>query len=132
MTIQANKKIVDAFLAEFDRRNIPGLLGMMTDDATWWVNGTPELFDGARTRSKAEIAEVWQGLFDRLEGGLTMNVVSIIGEGDSVAAEVACRAITTTGRAYENDYYMVFVLRDRRIAAVREYTDLLHAAETFA
>lgn len=132
MCVQANKKIVAAFLAVFEHRDIASLLGMMTDDATWWLNGRPELFEGAGTRARAEIAEVWQDLYDKLEGGLTMRVVSMIGDDDRVAAEVACRAILKTGRLYENGYSMVFLLRDGKIAAVREYTDLLQAAKAFA
>lgn len=132
MNPQDNKRIVEDFLGEFDNRNVPKLLGMMTDDATWWVNGNPELFSGARTHSKPEIAKVWQSLFDGLRGGLAMRSVSMIAEHDRVAAEVTCHATTKSGRDYENDYNFVFVVRDGRIAGVREYTDLLHAAETFA
>jgi ketosteroid isomerase-like protein len=36
---------------------------------------------------------------------------------------------SATGRAYDNSYCAIFVIRDGQIAEVREYPDSLHAAE---
>jgi len=125
------KRVVASYLAHFGTGDVRAVLDMMTDDATWWVNGRPDLFPGAGSWTKAEMADVWRGLYARLDGNLAMEPTGMVAEHDRVASEVRSRAITTTGKTYANNYLMLFVLRDGRIAQVREYTDLLHAAAVF-
>ncbi|TBU77319.1 nuclear transport factor 2 family protein [Phytopseudomonas daroniae] len=131
MSIEENKRIVEVFCGHFEHAAIDDVLEMMSDDATWWVNGKPRLFPGAGLKTKAEMARVWHGLYASLDGGLRMEVADMIAEGDRVAAEVRSQAATKTGKRYENDYHMLFRLRDGKVVEVREYTDLMHAAEIF-
>ena len=131
MSTEQNKAVVRDFCDLFGRSAIDEALGMMTDDATWWVNGKPHLFAGSGTRTRAEMAVIWPGLYAALDGGLHMNVLDMIAEGDRVAAEIRSHAVTRTGQVYENDYHMLFTLRDGKVARVKEYTDLMHAAEIF-
>jgi hypothetical protein len=58
-----------------------------------------------------------------------MRVTGVIAESDSVAAEVRSHAPTTFGSVYANEYHFLITVRDGRIAAVRKYTDLMHAAD---
>ena len=52
-------------------------------------------------------------------------------EGDRAVLEwQVTGTATATGRAYDNDYCGVFVIRNGRIAEVREYLDSQHVAET--
>jgi ketosteroid isomerase-like protein len=132
MSIQDNKRIVADYLARFGRADIQGVLAVMADDATWWVNGRPELYPDAGTRTKAEMAEAWRELYELLDGPLTMDPLSMVAEDDHVAAEVRSQAVTKTGRVYENYYHMLFTIRDGKIFGVREYTDLLHPLAVFA
>ena len=127
MSTEENKGIVAAYLGHFGRSDIQAVLADMTDDATWWVVGRPELFRGAGTRTKAEMADAWRDLYAVLNGGLAMNVVTMTAEGDRVSAEVRSDAHTKGGKDYQNDYHMLFTVRDGKIAAVREYTDLIYA-----
>jgi ketosteroid isomerase-like protein len=60
-----------------------------------------------------------------------MQVINMIGEGDSVAAEARSYATTKTGKVYQNEYFILFKIRDGKIAVVREYTDLMHVQEIF-
>lgn len=131
MRVEQNKHVVQTFCDLFGRSAIDEALDMMTDDATWWINGKPHLFAGSGTRTKAEMAVIWPGLYASLDGGLQMNVLDMIGEGDRMAAEIRSHAVTRTGQVYENDDHMLFTLRDGKIARVKEYTDLMHAAEIF-
>lgn len=131
MSSEHNKRTVAAFCAHFEHAAIDAVLEMMSDDATWWVNGKPHLFSGAGLKTKAQMAQLWPALYASLEGGLRMEVVSMLAEGDRVAAELRSHAVTTDGKRYENDYHMLFTLRDGKVVEVKEYTDLMHATEVF-
>jgi len=82
MSIEANKRIARQYFDLFGRSAVADILAMMTDDATWWVNGKPHLFSGAGTKTKAEMARLWPALYASLPGGLQMSVVGMIAEGD--------------------------------------------------
>lgn len=131
MSAEANKLVVKKFNSCFELSAIDEVLGMMTDDATWWVNGKPHLFSGAGTKTKAEMAQIWNDLFASLQGGLKMDVLAMIAEGDLVAAEIRSHAVTKSGKVYENDYHMLFTVLEGKIVQVKEYTDLMHAVEIF-
>lgn len=131
MDSEYNKKVVAQFCESFGRADFNAILDMMADDATWWVLGKQHLFPDAGIRSKAEMAKAWPALYAKLEGGLNLEVLGMIAEGSRVAAEVRSDARTKAGKRYENDYHFIFELKAGKISAVREYTDLMHAAETF-
>ncbi|MEE2951875.1 MAG: nuclear transport factor 2 family protein [Pseudomonadota bacterium] len=131
MGIEGNKRVVQTFMGLFETAAIARALEMMTDDATWEVVGKAHLYDGVGVHTRDQMARGWLKLFETLKGGLQMRVTNMIGEGDFVVAEVRSDATTRTGKRYENDYHFLIAVRDGRIARVKEYTDLMHAAEVF-
>lgn len=131
MSIQDNKLIVREFCDHFKRSDAAGMIEQMTDDATWWVNGKPHLFSSAGTKTREEVARMLQNMFAAYTGGLDVEIIQMIGEGDSVAAEARSHAITKSGKVYANEYSFLFNIRDGKIASIREYTDLLHVLEIF-
>lgn len=126
-----NKRLIASYLGQFGQRDIDAVLDMMADDATWWVNGRPGSDPDSGARTKAEMELLWRDLYERIDGGLEMGIISLIGEGDRVVAEARAHAVTRTGRTYQNGYIFLFTLRDGAIAEVREYTDLRRADEAF-
>ena len=120
MTIQDNKQTVCEYLAHFRNAAIPDLLQAIGEDATWWIIGKPELFSSAGTKSKADMERIWRSLFSRMKNGLEMTVIGMVAEGDKVAAEIRSRADLTDGRVYENQYHMLFTIRNGKIVEVRE------------
>jgi ketosteroid isomerase-like protein len=118
MSIEANKAIVQQFLAKFGSGDADGLIDSLTDDATWWIGGKPDQLPQAGMKTKEGISAV------RIRG--------MIGEGDKVAAEVEAHGEITNGRIYNNEYHFLFTIRDGRIAAVKEYNDTLHLKTIFA
>ena len=44
MNTKENKSFVGRFLSHFEKGGVNELLDMMSNDATWWVNGKPHLF----------------------------------------------------------------------------------------
>ncbi len=131
MSVEDNKRIVREFCGHFGTSNADGLIDAMTEEATWWVNGKPHLFPSAGTKTKAEAANMFRNMFAAYSDGLNMHVISMIGEGDDVAAEARSYATTHSGKTYANEYAFIFKIRDGKIASVREYTDLMHVQETF-
>ncbi len=129
MSIEGNKQAVTRFCAGFGEADIDGVLDMMTDDATWRVMGKPHLYSGAGIKTKAKMESIWRDMYAGFAEPLRMDVVDMVAEGDRVAAECRCHAVTRDGKVYQNDYHILFRLRDGRIAEVREYTDLMHAQE---
>lgn len=129
---QAAKAVVAEFLGHFRTADVHALTQMMTEDAVWWTNGRTDLWAGAGSRTRSEIADTWRGLFSRLDGGLDMAVLSMVAEGFEVAAQARARATTRTGQVYDNGYHFLVTVRDGKVAAVKDYTDLLHAAVVFS
>ncbi|MBY3246467.1 nuclear transport factor 2 family protein [Rhizobium leguminosarum] len=131
MSVEDNKRIVREFCYHFKTSNADGLIDGMTEDATWWVNGKPHLFPSAGTKTKTEAASMFRNMFTAYSNGLDMKVINLIGEGDSIAAEARSQATTKSGKIYENEYFILFKIRDGKIASAREYTDPMHVQETF-
>jgi ketosteroid isomerase-like protein len=131
MKLQENKHAVLGFCAHFKRAAIADLLDGMSEDATWWILGKPHLFSGAGTKSKADMERIWGGLFRHMKDGLQMTVIGMVAEGDKVAAEIRSHADLTDGRSYENQYHMLFTLRQGKIVEVKEYADTLLIANVF-
>jgi len=129
MNTTANKNLVGNFIGHFENGSVTELLDMMSNDATWWVNGKSHLFAFAGLKTKAEMLPVLNELFAVFNGGLRMELMSSIGEGEMVAVEARSRGVTKGGKLYENEYHMMFRVRDGEIVEVREYTDPMHAVE---
>jgi ketosteroid isomerase-like protein len=60
-----------------------------------------------------------------------MTVIGMVAEEDKVAAEICSHAELTDGKLYENQYQMLFTLRQGKIVEAREYTDTLLIAHLF-
>ena len=131
MKLQENKHAVLSFCAHFKEAPIADLLDAMSEDATWWILGKPHLFSGAGTKSKADMECIWGDLFRHMRDGLQMTVIGMVAEGDKVAAEIRSHADLTDGRIYENQYHMLFTLRQGKIVEVKEYADTLLIANVF-
>jgi len=132
MNTTANKKLVARFLGQFESGLANELLDMMSDEATWWVNGKPHLFAFAGLKTKVEMRPALDELFAFFEGGLKMELKSLIGEGDTVAVEARSHGLTKSGKHYDNEYHMLFRLREGEIVELREYTDPMHAMEVLS
>ena len=123
---QADKALCARLFERFSAGDIPGVLNLMTDDATWWLPGKPGQLPVVGTRSKAQIARLFQAMVGQLEGPLVMTVKSAIAEGGEVAMEVESLGRLKNGRTYNQEYHFRIQVRDGKISAVREYLDTLH------
>jgi uncharacterized protein len=124
--LQANKAVAASMLEFFSAGDVPGVLNLMTDDATWWLPGKPGQLPVTGTRTKPQITRLFQAMTSQLDGPLKMTLDSIMAEGDEVAMEARSLGHLKNGRTYEQQYHFRIKLRGGKICAVREYLDTLH------
>jgi uncharacterized protein len=122
----SNKAVCARLFERFSAGDIPGVMDLMADDATWWLPGKPGQLPVIGTRTKAQIAKLFHAMTSQLEGPLKMDVKSAIAEGEEVAMEVESLGHLKNGRTYNQLYHFRIVVRDGRISAVREYLDTYH------
>ena len=127
MSTADNKATAREFFARFSASDIPGAMALMTDDATWWIPGKPELNPVAGLYQKDRITALFYAMLKRLTSGLKMTPTGMIAEGDRVAVEVVSAGDLTNGRHYRQEYHMLIEFREDKISAVREYLDTQHA-----
>jgi uncharacterized protein len=131
MNTEQNTQLARSFFERFDANDIAGVLDLLADDASYWLAGKPGQLPGVGTLSKAQIAEVYQRMGERLTDGLRMTVRNTVAEGDQVALEVVSHGVLKNGRVYDNEYHLLMRLRGDKIVAVREYYDSFHVWDTW-
>jgi uncharacterized protein len=130
MSAEANKALVAEFFATFSSGNVPAILDMMDDSASWWVSGRLEGMSGSY--SKADFGPLLEGakaLY--VEKALRIMPISMIAEGDKVAVEAEGYAALNDGRVYAPGYHFLVTLKDSKIFKVREYMDTAQARDIF-
>ena len=127
MSAEENKHVVLSFFENFSAGKVDAALAMLADTATWWVAGNPEQFALAGTRTKAQFAELVNGIGAAMPKGLRVTLKGLTAEGERVAVEAESYGETATGKIYNNLYHFLFEVRGGKIQAVREYLDTMHA-----
>jgi len=127
----SNKEVAAELFARLTKRDIPGVLALMTDDAVWRIAGKKELSSSAGDYGKERIGRLFNRMLSALENGLAMTVLSSIAEADAVAMEVESSGDLKNGRRYRQQYHFHIEFRDGKIARVHEYLDTQHAFEVW-
>ena len=129
-TPEADKELAARFFAAFSTGDVPAILALMHDDATWWVSGNVKGFSG--TYDKATLGQLLAGVKDVYrQGALRIRPLSMIAENGKVAVEAESYAELKNGRIYNSSYHFLVETRDGLILRVREYMDTLHAQQVF-
>jgi ketosteroid isomerase-like protein len=122
------RTVLEAYLEALTAGDLDRIANSFTEDATWSLHGTLPV--SGTKHGREEIMEFLVSAGTLCEPDAVFTFGEILAEGDRAVLEWNKRGVgTATGKAYDNDYCGVFVVRDGRIAAVREYLDSLHAAE---
>jgi uncharacterized protein len=125
---ERTRSVVSGYLDALQRGDLAALRASFSPDATWSLGGALPV-SGTWTGPEGIIDGFLAAMVDRLdaERPLTQEVTGLVVDGDTAVAEWTSRATTRSGRAYENDYAVVFVVREGKVAAVREYFDTAYA-----
>ena len=122
---QVIRRYLDALLAG----DVETVRDSFAVDATWTIHGDLPIAGPWHGRDRIVddfLGAVGGSLFEA--GSQAFEFPTMIAEGDTVALEWRVRARTARGADYENAYCGIFVVRDGRIAVVREYLDSGYAA----
>lgn len=122
MSAEANKQMMKSIFEELAKGNSRPYLAALSPDFEMTVTGqTPwsGTFRGPRVREFYDA--VWANYADRY----TTMAVNLLADGDTVVVESRGCVTTVRGDLYNNQYCLIFELRDGRIMAQREYADTL-------
>lgn len=127
-TTESNKEVVKSLFAAFGDRNIKQIVGLLDDEATWWVSGNLSI---SKTYTKPEFENLLIGMHELVDGAIKLTPRGFTAEGERVAVEAESLAKTRTGRTYKNLYHFLFEFRNGKVLRVKEYMDPMHVNEVF-
>ncbi|MCU1785203.1 nuclear transport factor 2 family protein [Pseudomonas sp. 13B_2.1_Bac1] len=110
-----NTALVRKYMELVAASDIDSALDLAADDATFWhpMSGTV---------GKEALREQFKQL-GTLMRSFSSQVITTTAEADRVSVEVEAQAEFSNGRHYQNQYHFMFVVRDGKIQASREYVD---------
>lgn len=126
--IQANKQVVRDFLAALGRGDVDGIAATLAPEAEAIATGTSFM---SGTRDRETILATAGTLGAITQDGIAFEILSMTAEDDRVSAEAKGRSTLVNGTPYNNEYHMLFRIRDGRIAQIREYFCTKLTEETF-
>jgi ketosteroid isomerase-like protein len=117
-----NRKLMESIFARVAAGDRSALVDALADDVTMRVTGH---YSWSRTfKGKAALVRELYGYLNTLlaEGRRTIPLRFIAGD-DHVVVEAQGDMRTKAGVPYENEYCLIYRLRDGRIVEIREYCD---------
>lgn len=117
------ESVVRAYFANLAAGNARAAFALLASDVSYRLMGTTPI-SGESHGLSGFIEHTLKPFTSRLEGGAIQLVPDeFLPGGDAVVVLAHSIARGTTGLPYENEYAMVFRVRDGLITAVREYLD---------
>lgn len=125
-----SKAVLERYVAAVQAGDEEAIRDAFAPDAVWQLDG--ELPISGTWRGRETILNDFLGtaMSYYRPGSVSLEITSLIADGDRVAMEWTSRAHTRDGEPYENHCIGVFTVRDGKIARVREYMDTLYAYRT--
>jgi uncharacterized protein (TIGR02246 family) len=126
------RTVIERYVAAVEQGDMETVRELFAEDATWWLGG--ELPLSGTWRGRDAILGDFLGSIPRLyrPDSISIEVTSLIADGETVVLEWTSRALTVAGEEYENQCAGVFTVRAGLIVAVREYMDTQYAAAKFS
>ena len=113
-----NKQVVLAFIDAMGRGDAAAAAPCIAEDTFTLAKGFGR-FAGVRTHDT--ILATIDAFRQLMPGGMEPTILSVTGEDNRVVVEFEGNGTLVNGEAYNNQYCMVFMLRDGRIRQVNEY-----------
>lgn len=117
-----NKQVVRDMFAGLSRGDGATFLSALADDVRWTIIGST-VFSGTFNGKQEAIAKLLGPLGEKVEGGVQIEVLNILGEGDWVAIQARGKATTKTGKPYNNTYAHFFRFEGGKVKELVEYLD---------
>jgi ketosteroid isomerase-like protein len=122
MSVEKNKEIVLNACQYISDRNFPALFDLIDDEGTWTLPNRKDRFEYGGHNDKAgtkALLEGFLGPFDQFR----FDVHSVTGEADRVVVEATTEGIGPGEAKYNNNYLIMFRLRDGKLIKVTESLD---------
>jgi ketosteroid isomerase-like protein len=119
---EANRNLIAGILAELEAGNSRPFVDALADDVRWI---TPGISGWARTYEgkPAVLHDLLGALRSQLVDRVRLTARRILADADHVVVEAKGRAMTRTGKPYNNDYCFIYRLAGGKITEVTEYLD---------
>jgi uncharacterized protein len=128
MSTAANgRAAVERYLAAAQAGDAEAVREVFAEEASWQLDGDLPISGSWNGRDAIVDEFLATALSYYQPGSVSLEVTSVLADGDHVVVEWTSRARSRAGRPYENRCIGVFTVRDGRIHAVREYMDTLYA-----
>jgi uncharacterized protein (TIGR02246 family) len=128
MSTAANgRAVVERYLAAAQAGDAEVVREVFAENASWQLRGDLPISGSWNGRDAIVDEFLSTALSYYQPGSVSLEVTSVLADGDQVVVEWTSRARSRAGRPYENFCIGVFTVRDGRIHAVREYMDTLYA-----
>ncbi|MFI0241420.1 nuclear transport factor 2 family protein [Streptomyces sp. NPDC016845] len=127
------KATVERYLRAIADRDAATVLGLLGEDVEFWIAGDHPVCGTWKGRDAVVGGFLLPlgALFDP-GAGYTIEVRSMIADGDQVAVECLSRSVTKDKVPYENRIVSVYTVADGRITRMHEYFDTAYFAKTLA
>lgn len=118
-----NLQQVQELYAAFGRGDVPAILDQLTDDVVLYDPGPPEVPHAGRYRGPEEVGRFFGRVAETLEIEEFVPT-DFLAQADRVVVLGSLRArVKETGRAYDNEWAMVWTLREGKVAGWQIYED---------
>jgi ketosteroid isomerase-like protein len=122
MSAAENKKLMQEIFAAASRGERAAYVDRLADDVTMTVTGQ---YSWSRTfRGKESVMRDLYGyVASRVQDGRRTIPLRVLADEDWVVVEARGEMVTKQGERYDNQYCMMYRLRDGMIVEIREYQD---------
>jgi ketosteroid isomerase-like protein len=131
MSAQENKRVVQSVFEAFGRGDIPGVLSVLADDVLWTMPGPPEVPYYGERRGHEGVTDFFVRLGTHVEFE-SFEPREFIAEGERVVVLGFERGrVRSTGKIFDNDWALVFTVRDGKVSHFRSYENTGAVADAF-
>jgi ketosteroid isomerase-like protein len=123
MSEQENVQQIRRLYEAFGRGDLATIFGMLDADVDWYDPGPPAVTHAGRYRGARDVERFFQRIGESLDIE-SFQPADFIGSGDRVVVIGTLRArVKQTGRSYDNEWVMIWTLREGRITKWQVYED---------
>jgi ketosteroid isomerase-like protein len=130
MSAAENKQIISTMFAELSKGNAAAFLDAMADDVKFTLQGATR-FSGTFNGKQELMAKLFEPLTAVLEEMIALTPYNLIADGDYVAMQSQGKAMTKSGRPYNNSYCQIFRIVGGKVKEVTEYLDTALVDDVF-
>jgi len=117
---ETNTAIVRKAIEDIGNLNVEGLLAIIDDDIDFRLMGTSPL--SRRLRGKDAYMGIVAEVASYLNGFIELTVDELIPAGDWVIVQASGHAtMKATGADYDNEYWMMWKLKDGKVVKLQEF-----------